>query len=143
VTGLAGFLASAFAISLTGAMSPGPLTTLAITAGARRGRWAGWWISAGHGLVEGSLVVAIGLGLGSVLEQPTVGAIIGVGGGLAIFYLVHWLTDVVWLNLMSFLTGSGRGLMNERIYRGVLMACGLFLSGFSVYFVVSGLRFVM
>jgi threonine/homoserine/homoserine lactone efflux protein len=216
MTGLAGFLASAFAISLTGAMSPGPLTTLAITAGARRGRWAGWRISAGHGLVEGSLVVAIGLGLGSVLEQPTVGAIIGVGGGLfllwmgwglvsgawrgqlslqattaaeapavtrlglvpagvalslsnpywslwwgtvgaglilmalewgalglAIFYLVHWLTDVVWLNLMSFLTGSGRGLMNERIYRGVLMACGLFLSGFSVYFVASGIRFVM
>jgi threonine/homoserine/homoserine lactone efflux protein len=215
MAGLTGFLASAFVISLTGAMSPGPLTTLAITEGVRRGRWAGWWISAGHGLVEGLLVVAIGLGLGSFLERPTVGAIIGIGGGvfllwvgwglvsgawrgqlslqatttaeaptvtrlglvpagvalslsnpywslwwgtvgagliltalewgalgLAIFYVVHWLTDVAWLNLMSFLTGSGRGLMNERIYRGVLMACGLFLLGFSVYFVVSGLRFV-
>jgi len=34
-------------------------------------------------------------------------------------------------------------MMNERVYRGVLVACGLFLSGFSIYFVVSGLRFVM
>jgi threonine/homoserine/homoserine lactone efflux protein len=216
MAGLTGFLASAFAISLTGAMSPGPLTTLAITEGARRGRWAGWWLSAGHGLIEGSLVVAIGLGLGSFLKQPMVGAFVGVGGGLflmwmgwglvsgawrgqlslqaattaeapavtrlglvpagvalslsnpywslwwgtvgagliltalewgalglVIFYLVHWLTDLVWLNLMSFLTASGRGLMNERIYRGVLMTCGLFLSGFSVYFVASGLRFVI
>jgi len=209
MAGLTGFLASAFAISLTGAMSPGPLTTLAITEGARRGRWAGGWLSAGHGLIEGSLVVAIGLGLGSFLQQPVVSALIGIGGGLflmwmgwglvsgvqaaanaeapavtrlglvpagvalslsnpywslwwgtvgagliltalewgalglAIFYLVHWLTDLIWLNLMSFLTASGRGLMNERIYRGVLMTCGLFLSAFSVYFVVSGLRFVL
>ncbi len=209
-----GFLASAFVISLTGAMSPGPLTTLAITEGARGGRWAGWWLSAGHGLIEGVLVVAIGLGLGSFLNQPTAGAVIGVGGGLFLmwagwglvsgawggqlslqtaataetpivtriglvptgvalslsnpywslwwasvgagmvltalewgalglvgFFLVHWLTDLLWLNLMSFLMASGRGLMNEHVYRGVLVACGLFLLGFSVYFIVGGLDF--
>lgn len=223
MVGMVGFLASAFAVSLTGVMSPGPLTTLAITEGARRGRWAGWWLSVGHGLVEGTLVVAIGLGLGGFLQRPLVGAIIGVSGGLflawmgwglvsgawsgqlslqaaatpgsarqgrrtevplvtrlglmpagvalslsnpywslwwasvgagliltalewgslglAVFYLIHWCTDVLWLNLMSFLTASGRGLMNERIYRGVLIACGLFLMGFSAYFVIGGLRF--
>lgn len=215
MTELAGFLASAFAISLTGALSPGPLTTLAITEGARRGRWAGWWLSAGHGLIEGALVVAIGLGLGHFLRQPVVGAVVGVGGGLFLlwtggglvsgawrgqlslraartaetpmvtrlgllpagaavsvsnpywtlwwasvgagmiltslqwgalgliaFFAVHWLTDLVWLNLMSFLTASGRGLMNERIYQGLLMICGLFLMGFSIYFIVTGLNFV-
>lgn len=210
--GMLGFLSSAFVISLTGAISPGPLTTLAITEGARRGRWAGWWLSAGHGLAEGTLVAAIGLGLGSFLEQPAVGAVIGVVGGgllawtgwelvngarnegmslqaaarapavgrlglvpagvalslsnpywslwwasvgagliltalewgplgLLAFYLIHWLTDLSWLSLMSFLTASGRGLVNERIYRGALIVCGLFLLGFSVYFIVSGLRF--
>jgi hypothetical protein len=56
--------------------------------------------------------------------------------------VVHWSTDVLWLSAMSFLTASGRGLMTERIYRGVLMACGLILSAFSIYFFVSGLGFV-
>jgi hypothetical protein len=42
---------------------------------------------------------------------------------------------------MSFLTASGRGLVNERVYRGMLVVCGLFLLGFSAYFIVSGLRF--
>jgi threonine/homoserine/homoserine lactone efflux protein len=209
-----GFLSSAFAISLTGAMSPGPLTTLAITEGARRGRWAGWWLSAGHGLVEGVLVVAIGLGLEGFLRQPAVGAVIGIVGGLflawmgwglvsgawsgrlslgaaataeapavarlglipagaalslsnpywslwwasvgagliltalewgalglTVFFLVHWSTDFLWLNLVSFLTASGRGLINERVYRAMLIACGLFLLGFSAYFIIAGLRF--
>jgi threonine/homoserine/homoserine lactone efflux protein len=209
---LAGFLASTFVISLTGAMSPGPLTTLALSEGARRGRWAGWQLSAGQGLVEGALVVAIGLGLGNFLRQPVVGAVIGVVGGgfliwmgwglvsgawrgslslaaaasgeapavtqlgllpagvalsvsnpywslwwasvgagliltalkwgvigLAAFYLVHWLTDLGWLNLMSFLTASGRGLVNERIYRAVLLGCGLALIAFGGYFFVTGL----
>ena len=215
MVGLMGFLASAFAISLTGAMSPGPLTTLSITEGARRGSRAGWWLSAGHGLIGGALVGAIGLGLGSTLRQPVVGAVIGVGGGLfllwmgwslvggawrrqlslqaaatsaaprvtrmglmpagvalslsnpfwslwwasvgagmiltalewgvlglVLFYLVHWITDLLWLGLMSFLTASGRGLMTERTYRGMLIVCGLLLTGFSAYFVVSGLRFI-
>jgi threonine/homoserine/homoserine lactone efflux protein len=211
---MVGFLSSAFVISLTGAMSPGPLTTLAITEGARRGRWAGWWLALGHGLIEGSLVVAISLGLGSFLERPAVGAVVGVLGGLFLawmgwglvngawrgqlslraavtaqapavsqlgltpagvalslsnpywslwwgsvgagliltalewgalglmaFYLVHWFSDLAWLSLMSFLTASGRGLVNERVYRGMLVVCGLFLLGFSAYFIVSGLRF--
>lgn len=215
MVGLVGFLASAFAVGLTGALSPGPLTTMAITEGARRGRWSGSWLSAGHGLVEGTLVVAIGLGLGNFLKQPIVGSIIGVAGGLfllwagwglvsgawrgqlslqtasaeeapfitrmglvpagvalsvsnpywtlwwasvgagmiltalqwgtlglVMFYTVHWLTDFVWLSAMSFLTASGRGLMNDRVYRIILAACGLFLVAFSVYFVSSGLDLI-
>jgi threonine/homoserine/homoserine lactone efflux protein len=190
MAGLIGFLASAFAVGLTGALSPGPLTTFAITEGARRGRWSGSWLSAGHGLAEGTLVIAIGLGLGSFLKQPVVGSIIGVAGGLfllwmgwglvggawrgqlslqaapaaeppfitrtgmiltalqwgtlglVVFYAVHWLTDLFWLSAMSFLTASGRGLMNDRVYRIVLAACGLFFIAFSVYFVSSGLDLI-
>ncbi len=56
-----------FIISLSGALSPGPLTTMAITEGTRRGRWSGWWLSLGHGLIEGSLVLAVAYGLGTWL----------------------------------------------------------------------------
>ncbi|MCX7668933.1 MAG: lysine transporter LysE, partial [Anaerolineae bacterium] len=46
-------------ISLSGALSPGPLTALAIGEGARAGRWAGTRLAIGHGLVEIPLVFAI------------------------------------------------------------------------------------
>ena len=81
--------------------------------------WSLWWASVGAGLILTALKWGV--------------------LGLAAFYLVHWLTDLGWLNLMSFLTASGRGLVNERIYRGVLLTCGLALIAFGGYFFVAGL----
>ena len=54
-------LGSFFIISLSGALSPGPLTTVAIAEGSRRGKWSGWWLSVGHGLAEGTYVAVIAL----------------------------------------------------------------------------------
>ena len=42
-------LATFFIISLTGALAPGPLTTMAIVEGSRRGKWSGARLAAGHG----------------------------------------------------------------------------------------------
>ena len=53
-------LGTFFIISLTGALSPGPLTTVAIVEGSRRGKWSGISIAVGHGLVEIVYVAAIG-----------------------------------------------------------------------------------
>ncbi len=46
-----------------GALSPGPLTTLAVREGVRRGVWAGPALAAGHGAIELALVVGLALGL--------------------------------------------------------------------------------
>ena len=72
-----------FLVSLSGALSPGPLTTLSITEGVRRGRWSGWWLSLGHAIVEAALVGAIAYGLGKWLTQPLVRAALGLMGGLS------------------------------------------------------------
>lgn len=216
-------------ISLSGALSPGPLTALAISEGARVGRWAGTLLAVGHGLVEIPLVFAIAYGLGAFLHQPLVGGLIGligaavllwmgygltvvatrgrpglatslsgpnrgeggaglagatpapaalrfghVPGGIAFtlsnpywslwwatlgtvyigrvmalepgpltvggLALTHWLTDLVWLGGLSLLVASGRGLIGERGYRGVLLLCGIFLLGFGLYFGWTGLE---
>ena len=79
-------LTTFFVISLSGALAPGPLSTVAIAEGTRRGKWSGWWLSMGHGLVEGVYVAAIALvlwlGREALLEQPLVaGGIALVGGG--------------------------------------------------------------
>ena len=55
-------------------------------------------------------------------------------------YFGHVLADVSWLLLIAFVVSSGRGLMTDAIYRGILLVCGLFLVALSLYFLRSGLR---
>jgi threonine/homoserine/homoserine lactone efflux protein len=84
--------------------------------------WILWWATVGTnyvllGLQQGPL------GLGSV-------------------YIGHILSDISWLILVAFVVSSGRGLMNDTIYRGILLVCSAFLLGLGVYFSGSGLRFL-
>jgi threonine/homoserine/homoserine lactone efflux protein len=84
-------LATFFLISLTGALSPGPLTTMAIAEGSRRGRWSGWRLAVGHGAVEIVYVLAIAailwLGRDALLQQPLVAGIIALVGGLFLAWM--------------------------------------------------------
>ena len=78
-------------ISLSGALAPGPLTAMAVTEGARSGRWAGTWLAAGHGLVEIPLVFAIAFGLGAWLRQPSVAGIVGLVGAVVLLWMGYGL----------------------------------------------------
>ena len=84
-------LVTFFLISLTGALSPGPLTTMAIVEGSRRGKWSGIRLAAGHGLVEGSFVALIALvlwlGRDALLRQPLVTGLIALIGGLFLAWM--------------------------------------------------------
>lgn len=208
-------LGTFFIISLSGALSPGPLTTMAIAEGSRRGKWSGWWLSLGHGLVEGLYVAAIALilwlGRDSLLNQPLVAGVIAlVGGGflawmgcsltvaawrhqvtlageaakearfglvptgvffslsnpywwvwwalitplyirqsmawglvgVALLFVVHWLTDIGWLTGLAWLTGSGRALISPSVYRWIMLVCGAALAFFGVGFMVAGVKFL-
>jgi threonine/homoserine/homoserine lactone efflux protein len=93
-------LSTFFVISLTGALSPGPLSTAAIAEGSRRGKWAGWWLSVGHGLVEGAYVLVIALllwwGQESILNQPLVAGLIALVGGIFLAWMGWNLTISAW-----------------------------------------------
>jgi threonine/homoserine/homoserine lactone efflux protein len=78
-------------LSLTGALSPGPLSTMAITEGARSGRWAGLRLALGHGLVEIPLVFAIAYGLGAWLSQPPVRGLMGLVGAAVLLWMAYGL----------------------------------------------------
>ena len=204
-------------ISLSGALSPGPLTALSISEGARAGRWSGTRLALGHGLVEIPLVFAIAYGLGAWLRQPLVGGLIGLIGAAVLLWmgygltvgawqgrltlsgaaagtvpaalrfgqipggmiftvtnpywslwwvtfgavyvarvmtlsvtpwavgglaLSHWTIDLLWLGGLSLGVASGRRLIGERGYRVILLACGVFLLVFGLYFAWSGLGFL-
>ncbi len=80
-----------------------------------------------------------------VLWWATVGAtyvVLAAGKGplyLATFYAGHIASDAVWLFTVALVIGSGRALVNDRLYRGILGACGVFLLGLAVYFFYYGL----
>jgi threonine/homoserine/homoserine lactone efflux protein len=63
--------------------------------------------------------------------------------GVAVVFGIHWLSDLLWLTGLSFVAGSGRRLMSEGVYRGVLLVCGALLILFSVYFIYSGVGFAL
>lgn len=60
--------------------------------------------------------------------------------GLAAFFSGHILADITWYLLIGFLVASGRQLLDNTIYRGVLVVCGLFLLGLGAYFMYSAVR---
>ncbi len=87
VASLGAIFGTSFVVSLTGALSPGPLTTVAVREGVRRGFWAGPALAAGHGVVEALLVIGLALGLNELLDNDAVTATIALLGGGFLVYL--------------------------------------------------------
>lgn len=201
-------------------MMPGPLLTVTVGESARRGFVAGPLLVLGHGILEGMLVIALALGLGSFLTISAVGKVIAVVGGLFLSYMGwgivrdawhhrvnlnvnptpssplepvnssppksmhlvlagilvslsnpywtlwwatvglgyivlslrlgipglvsffsgHILSDLAWYSLVAAAIARGRHLVTPMIYRGILLACGLFLIFLGGSFIFWGLR---
>lgn len=101
MTPLLSLYATFVLISLSGALSPGPLTALALSEGVRAGRWAGVRLALGHGLVEIPLVFAIAYGLGEWLRRPLVGGLIGLVGAAVLLWLGYGLAVGAWRGAFS------------------------------------------
>lgn len=84
--------------------------------------WLVWWATVGASYI----VWALGSG----------------GLGLLSFYTGHILSDLVWCSFVAFLIASGRKMLSQRIYGGILLICGLFLVGLGFYFLFSGVQFL-
>lgn len=119
-------LGTFFIISLSGVLSPGPLTTVAIAEGSRRGKWSGWWLSLGHGLAEGAYVAVIAvilwLGRDSLLRQPLVAGLIALIGGGFLAWMGWSLAVAAWRHQVSL---SGEAAKEARLG---LVPSGVFFS---------------
>lgn len=94
------YLAS-LVMGFSGAMIPGPMLTVAIKESLYRGIKAGPQLVFGHILLELLLIIAIFFGLGRLIMWPLVQGIIGVVGGLFLFWMSYgilrearFLTDI-------------------------------------------------
>ncbi len=91
-------------VGFSGAMMPGPVTTVIVTESARRGFWTGPLVTLGHVLVELAIVCGLIFGLGDLLKNATVAGTIGLLGGLFLLWMGYGiarsaLTGQVSLNL--------------------------------------------
>ena len=99
--GILGVMGSSFLVGLSGALVPGPLTTLALEQSSRFGAMAGVSVAFGHALLELLLVLALALGLGGLLASPAVAGTVGLVGGMVL----------VW---MGWTTVRNAGLLGEK-----------------------------
>jgi threonine/homoserine/homoserine lactone efflux protein len=86
--------------------------------------WILWWATVGTTWVLWSLSLAAG-------------AI-----GVVVFYLGHILSDLGWYSMVSLVVSRGKRLMSLRVYRGLLLACGVALIGMGIYFIITGATFL-
>jgi threonine/homoserine/homoserine lactone efflux protein len=78
--------------------------------------WTIWWITIGLALAIYSLKYGL--------------------LGLSVFYVGHILGDFIWYGLVVAGVVSGRRFLSDRVYRAILLACGLFLILLAVCFIL-------
>jgi len=88
-------------VGFTGAMMPGPVSTLALTESARRGFWAGPLVTAGHALAELLMVAALVLGAGQALQYNWLVGAIGFLGGFFLLWMGIEIARTAWLGRLS------------------------------------------
>jgi len=85
--------------------------------------WMLWWASIG------AAYAALALGRGPA--------------ALWAFYVGHISSDFAWYLLVSLVIITGKKFISDRLYRGLLLSCGVFLAGLAVYFVWTGTTMVL
>ncbi|MGQ9629355.1 MAG: LysE family transporter [bacterium] len=78
---------SAFIIGLSGAMMPGPVTTMVVDEARKGGVATGPLVALGHAALELSLVLAIYWGFGKFFTHPIFKGAVGILGGGILLYM--------------------------------------------------------
>ena len=63
--------------------------------------------------------------------------------GLAVFIVVHWLCDLVWLSFVSNLVYRTHTLWGRKFQEGLFITGSLLLVGFGIWYTISGVRLMV
>lgn len=103
------------------ARGPGPVRAGALVS-VSNPYWLIWWATVGAAYVAWSLQ------LGAV--------------GMAAFFTGHILSDLAWYSFIAAVVVTGRRLLTDRLYRGLILACAVFLVALGLYFAASGIGYL-
>lgn len=118
------FLFQAVLISLSGALSPGPMTAVAIGKG-NESPHAGALIAVGHGIVEFPLMIGIFWGIASFLSGTMVKVVIAILGGLMLIFMG-----------VTLLRGVKSGEMKGSAHNASPVVAGIILAAGNPYFLI-------
>ena len=74
-------------------------------------------------------------GMESIRQAYTYGL-----AGVLLFFLGHIMSDFVWYTAVSAAFAGGRKLISNTVYCSLILALGLLIAAFSLYFMVSGIK---
>ena len=118
------FISEVVLISLSGVMSPGPLSAVIVGKG-NESPHAGAYIAIGHGLVEIPLMVALLFGTSRLLDLPYVKLVIGILGAILLFIMgVGMLRSLRHQEVKSY------------VFAGSPLAAGILLTIANPYFLI-------
>ena len=75
------------------------------------------------------------IGLGYILYSRQFGL-----RGIGFFFAGHILADLSWYSFVSAAVTRGRHFLNDRLYRGILSLCAVFLVVFACSFLYAGIE---
>ncbi|MFN8534224.1 MAG: LysE family transporter [Dehalococcoidia bacterium] len=119
---------AAFLTGLSGAASPGPMLTWNVASAARHGALVGPVMVLGHASVELPLVIALAFGLGPIVREPRLLAMLALVGAAVLFWMA-WgtlrslpaLPDPLSLRTQP---GASRGHFRDAYSAGILLSLG-------------------
>ncbi len=82
--------------------------------------WIVWWAT---------------IGLGYVLSSRSSGLL-----GVGVFFFGHILADLIWYAFVSFAIDKGRNILPDKVYKGLIAVCAIFLLAYAGYLLVGGIR---
>jgi len=85
--------------------------------------WFLWWAGIGMSYITKALVLGL--------------------AGLGAFFTGHILADLIWYSAVAAAVAGGQRLMSDRIYRGIIGACGVFLLWLGFDFIREGVKYFL
>ena len=84
--------------------------------------WSIWWVT---------------VGLAYLVWSQEYGV-----AGVACFYFGHILADFAWFTFVSIIISSGRKIIVGKIYKIMLVLCGVGMGGMGLYFLIRGISLI-
>jgi len=112
---------SSLLIAYSGALMPGPMLTVVVTETPRQGARAGPLVVLGHAILELTLLVALVIGLGPLLEHHTLKAVLQiVGGSMLVWTAVSMIVALARRQVSIDWEGQSDGGRARAVVMGIL-----------------------
>jgi threonine/homoserine/homoserine lactone efflux protein len=85
--------------------------------------WVAWWAAIGTTYLLWSLQLG--------------------AGGVAAFFGGHISADIIWYTVIALIIAKGKQYISNKAYRWFLIVCGIALIGLGIYFIISGISFLV